>query len=117
MMSELYNEDYLICSPSYSEILNGIVLPWLSDRENAAEIQGADHRPLYCVSYQAEEPLATVVIVHGFTENAFKYAELIWSLLHCRYSVIAFDMYLVLISIEKADDTLIYSNTSLYRKQ
>ena len=91
MMSELYNEDYLICSPSYSEILNGIVLPWLSDRENAAEIQGADHRPLYCVSYQAEEPLATVVIVHGFTENAFKYAELIWSLLHCHFSVIAFD--------------------------
>ena len=91
MMSNLFNDDYLVCSPSYSEIMNGTVLPWLSEKENATEIIGADNRPLYCVSYMAEDPLATVVIVHGFTENAFKYAELIWSLLHCRYSVIAFD--------------------------
>ena len=91
MMSNLFNDDYLVCSPSYSEIMNGTVLPWLSEKENATEIIGADNRPLYCVSYMAEDPVATVVIVHGFTENAFKYAELIWSLLHCRYSVIAFD--------------------------
>ncbi len=91
MMNDLFNEDYLICAPSYSKILDGIVLPWLSDKENATVIQGVDNRPLYCVSYKAEDPLATVVIVHGFTENAFKYAELIWSLLHCRFSVIAFD--------------------------
>ena len=90
-MSDLFNEDYLISSPSYSEIMDGTILPWLHDKEKAAEIRGADNRPLFCVSYEAEDPLATVVIVHGFTENAFKYAELIWSLLHSHFSVIAYD--------------------------
>lgn len=91
VMSDLFNEDYLICTASYSEIMNGTVLPWLCEKEKATEIRGIDNRPLYCVSYEAEDPLATVVIVHGFTENAFKYAELIWSLLHCHFSVIAYD--------------------------
>ena len=90
-MSDLFNEDYLICSPSYSEIMNGTILPWLYEKEKIAQIRGAGNRPLYSVSYEAEAPLATVVIVHGFTENAFKYAELIWSLLHNHFSVIAFD--------------------------
>ena len=90
-MHDLFNEDYLVCSPSYSEVLNGTVLPWLSEKKNETEIMGADNRLLYGVSYEAEDPLATVVIVHGFTENAFKYSELIWSLLHNHFSVIAFD--------------------------
>ena len=91
MMSHLFNEDFLVCSPSYSEVINGIVLPWLREKEKDAEIRTADNRSLYSVSYEAEDPLATVIIVHGFTENAFKYTELIWSLLHCHFSVIAFD--------------------------
>lgn len=90
-MNDVFNEDYLICSPSYSETMNETVLPWLNEKEKTAEIRGAGNRPLYCVSYEAEDPLATVLIVHGFTENAYKYAELIWSLLHNHFSVIAFD--------------------------
>ena len=90
-MDGIFNEDYLVCSPSYGDIINGTVLPWLGKKEKVSEIRGADNRPLYCVSYEAEKPLATVVIVHGFTENAFKYAELIWSLLHHHFSVVIFD--------------------------
>ena len=90
-MNDIFNDDYLIQSSSYSDIMNGIVLPWLQEKEERSTIRGFEGRPLYTVSYQADDPVATVLLVHGFTENAFKYAELIWSLLHLRYSVIAFD--------------------------
>ena len=90
-MSSLFNQDFLVQSSSYREIMNGTVLPWLHKRERVAMIPGFGDRPLYCVSYDADDPVATVLIVHGFTENAFKYAELIWSLLHLRFSVVAYD--------------------------
>ena len=90
-MSDIFNEDFLVRSPSYSEIMNGTVVPWLKDKETAVRIPGFQDRPLYCVSYKAENPVATVLIVHGFTENAYKYAEIIWSLLHLHFSVIAYD--------------------------
>ncbi len=90
-MSDLFNEDYLVCASSYRETMDGTVLPWLREKERVSVVPGYEGRPLYCVSYDADEPVATVLIVHGFTENAYKYAELIWSLLHLRFSVIAFD--------------------------
>ena len=90
-MADCFNEDFLICSTSYGEVMNGTVLPWLKQREHVSLIPGYQDRPLYCVSYEADNPVATVLIVHGFTENAFKYAELIWSLLQLRFSVIAYD--------------------------
>lgn len=90
-MNDLFNEDYLVRASSYTAVMDGTVLPWLAEREQVSMIPGFEGRPLYCVSYKAEDPAATVMIVHGFTENAYKYAELIWSLLHLRFSVIAFD--------------------------
>ena len=86
-----FNEDYLVSSEDYSEIMDHQVLPWLKARENVEKIPGEGGRPLWCASYAAEDPIATVVIVHGFTENAFKYSELIFSLLHQHFSVVAYD--------------------------
>ena len=88
---EHFNEDYLVQSPAYSQVMNGEILPWLREKEKVSLIPGDQGRPLYCVSYAADDPVATVILVHGFTENAFKYAELIWSLLHLRFSVVAYD--------------------------
>ena len=90
-MNESFNEDFLVSGRNYPEIMNTVILPWLKSREHAETIPGFMDRPLYCVSYDAEEPAGTVFIVHGFTENAFKYAELIWSLLHLHFSVVAYD--------------------------
>ena len=90
-MTDCFNEDYLVQSASYAEIMNGTVLPWLKEKEREAIIPGFEDRPIYCVSYEAEDPVATVLLVHGFTENAYKYSELIWSLLHLHYSVVAYD--------------------------
>lgn len=90
-MTEPFNQDYLIQDASYTDIMENTVLPWLENREQVSVIPGYEGRPLYCVSYTADKPAATVLIVHGFTENAYKYAELIWSLLHLGFSVVAYD--------------------------
>ena len=90
-MDSLFNEDFLVRDSSYAEIMDSTVLPWLKQRESAEYIPGFRDCPLYAVSWQADNPAGTVFIVHGFTENAFKYAELVWSLLHLHYSVVAYD--------------------------
>ncbi len=90
-MDGFFSEEYLVQGSGYRDVMNKTVLPWLTGKEHASVIPGFENRPLYCVSYEAENPVATVLIVHGFTENAYKYAELIWSLLHLGFSVIAYD--------------------------
>ncbi|MER2055408.1 MAG: alpha/beta hydrolase [Clostridia bacterium] len=90
-METAFNEDYLVSSEDYSGTMDLQVLPWLKARENVVKVPGEGGRPLWCASYAAEDPVATVVIVHGFTENAFKYSELIFSLLHRHFSVVAYD--------------------------
>ena len=90
-MNERLNGDGLILSDRYEETMQGTVLPYLKERETVLTVQGAENRPLYCVTYRADEPRGTVVIVHGFTENAFKFSEVIFSLLQNGFCVVAYD--------------------------
>lgn len=90
-MSAVFNDDFLITSDQYSEVMESQVLPWLKEKEVPKNIPGKENKNLYTVFYGAENPIGTVLIVHGFTENAYKYAELIFSLLHNQLSVIAYD--------------------------
>ena len=90
-MNERLNGDGLILSDRYEETMQSTVLPYLKERETVLPVQGAENRPLYCAVYQADEPRGTVVIVHGFTENAFKFSEVIFSLLQNGFCVVAYD--------------------------
>ena len=90
-MNERLNGDGLILSDRYEETMQGTVLPYLKERETVLTVQGAENRPLYCVTYRSDEPRGTVVIVHGFTENAFKFSEVIFSLLQNGFCVVAYD--------------------------
>ena len=90
-MSAFFNTDFLVCDGYYQDVMNTSVLPWLKEREITETVSGYQDRPLYTASWQADHPVGTVFIVHGFTENAFKYSELIFSLLHLHYSVVAYD--------------------------
>ena len=69
-MNPLFNGDFLISSDRYGETMNSVVLPFLASREKAEKISGFENKPLYCVSYEAENPRGTVLVLHGFTENA-----------------------------------------------
>lgn len=86
-----FNEDFLVSSDRYADVMETRVLPRLLEKEAVKILPGKDHRDLYTVSYAAEDPVATVLIVHGFTENAYKYAELIYSLLQHHLTVVAYD--------------------------
>ena len=68
----MFNEDYLVSDSSYSEVMTKTVIPWLEARERTLLLSGYDNDPIFTVSYEAEEPVGTVFLIHGFTENAFK---------------------------------------------
>lgn len=51
----------------------------------------ADGTRLACSLYPAGEPRGSVVIVHGFSETAEKYRELIWYFLNENYTVLIYD--------------------------
>lgn len=87
----MFNEEFLVRSDHYSDVMKNAVIPWLESRERTRLIAGYDNDPIFSVSYQAENPIGTVFMVHGFTENAFKYSEMIFSLLHLHFSVVAYD--------------------------
>ncbi len=91
MNGSLFNEDFLISAPDYASVLNDTVLPSLREHQEDITVSGKDGVPLFCSLFRAEQPVSTVLVLHGFTENAFKYSELIWSLLMNRFDVIAYD--------------------------
>ena len=87
----MFNEEYLVQSDDYTAVMSDVVIPWLESVGRTKRVFGADHAPIFTVSYPAENPAATVFIVHGFTENAFKFSELIYSLLKNHFDVVAYD--------------------------
>lgn len=92
MSDARYNPDGLVLSGDYSHTMEAFVLPWLAARRTAQTLSGDGGKPIYCCRYDAGAAAAgTVLIVHGFTENADKFAELIHSLLRNGYSVVAYD--------------------------
>ena len=73
MMAEMFNEDFLISSPEYGNILENAVIPELKDVQENLTVSGKDGVSLYCSVFRPENPRGTVLVLHGFTENAYKY--------------------------------------------
>ena len=90
-MHEWLNEDGLVASPDYAAAMQEIVLPALSRIRKDHTLSAKDGTSLFCSVFEAEEPRGTVLVLHGFTENMLKYSELIFSLLNCHFSVVAYD--------------------------
>ena len=86
-----FNPDHLVLSSGYEETMAEVVLPFLAKRRVSATVKGAHGDPIYCVRFDADQPKGAVAIVHGFTENAYKFSELTYSLLMNGYSVLAWD--------------------------
>lgn len=90
-MDERFNADGLVLSDHYASTMENAVLPYLKARQKTHTVQGAGGKPLYCVSCGADAPKGTVLVLHGFTECAEKFAELMYSLLQNGFSVVAYD--------------------------
>ena len=91
MTGDRFNPDGLALSQGYARTMEEEVLPYLAARGSDHTVAGDGGKPLFCRRYDAEGAAGTVLIVHGFTENAYKYAELIHSLLRSGRSVLAYD--------------------------
>ena len=87
----MFNPDFLVASADYAGVMDTVVIPALRDREKQTTLRAGDGTPLYCVSWSADHPAGTVLVLHGFTENAYKYSELVYSLLNSGFSVLAYD--------------------------
>lgn len=78
-------------SQGYADAMDRAVIPALTACRHDRAVKGAGGRPLFASRFDAREPAGTVVIVHGFTENTEKYAEVICALLGAGFSVVAYD--------------------------
>lgn len=71
--------------------INDTVMPYLAQRAEVLSVTAHDGEALYAVKYTADHPRGTVVLVHGFSENADKYREFIYYLLQEGLSVLVYD--------------------------
>ena len=69
-MNGLFNEDYLIQSVDYASVMDETVIPELQKVQEDRTIAGKGGMPLFCSVFRAENPVGTVLVLHGFTENA-----------------------------------------------
>lgn len=90
MMSNL-NRDGLALSEGYAETMEREILPAIEDRRTDMTLEGDGGVKLFVSRFDAQRPRGTVMIVHGFTENADKFSEAIHSLLQNGFSVVAYD--------------------------
>lgn len=75
----------------FKEKMATTVLPYLVMHRTEKIVQGQDNTALYTCHYAAKDARGTVVLVHGFSENAEKYHEFIYYLLEEHLSVLIFD--------------------------
>ena len=86
-----FNEEGLVLSENYARTMEKIVLPRLRERCVSLQVKGAGDKPLAVFRYDAAAPRGTVTVLHGFTECAEKFSEVIHGLLQAGYSVLAYD--------------------------
>ena len=86
-----FNPDGLALSENYQDTMDTAVFPAINARRTNLTVDGAGGRPLFVSRFDADAPRGTAVLVHGFTENAEKFAELVHSLLSQDWSVVAYD--------------------------
>lgn len=91
MLGNRFNPDGLALSADYARTMNETVLPEINARRSDLTVSGDGGRPLFASRFDAENPWGSVLIVHGFTENADKFSELIHSLLSSGLCVAAYD--------------------------
>ena len=91
-MSELFNPDGLVLSANYASTMDDVVLPYLTAHGTDENVSAFDGTKLYVSRYRSDaQSRGSVFLVHGFTESAVKFSELIYSLLQNGFDVVAYD--------------------------
>ncbi|MCR5264100.1 MAG: alpha/beta hydrolase [Clostridiales bacterium] len=90
-MSGLISSCGLAYESEYPRTMREIILPYNSARRNDGYFDGEGGARLFLSTYKADSPVGAVTMVHGYTESAEKWQELIYSLLIHGFSVYAYD--------------------------
>lgn len=80
-----------ISESDYENQMKNTVEPALAAVRQSGTFRVVDGTELAVALYPAKDPRGSVVIVHGFSETAEKYRELIWYFLNENYTVLAYD--------------------------
>lgn len=84
-------ENWLIREENYKEEMDTVVWPYLRERRRELRSCKKENEALAVYNYHADNASQVVVISHGFTETAHKYAEVIYYFLIHGYEVYILD--------------------------
>ena len=76
---------------TYAADMQKTAVPYILARRRETTLTAADGKPLFVQSYTADDPRGTVFLVHGFSESAEKFRELIYDCLTRGLSVLIYD--------------------------
>lgn len=79
--------DFYLREETYAEQMKNTVLPYLEARRCESDFAGYDGKSIHYIAYLADEPRASIIVSHGFTESAEKYHELAYYFLLEGYNV------------------------------
>lgn len=80
-------KELLISENDYKSSMTQTVKPYLAQRQTELWPERVPGNRIHLMRYKADEAKAVVMISHGFTESAEKYAELIYYFLKMQYTV------------------------------
>ena len=83
--------EQFICENNYLQEMQDTVLPYLAARRKEEMLPSFDGKLLHVLTFRADTPHADAVIVHGFTESAEKYHEVVYYLLVSGMNVTIYD--------------------------
>ena len=89
-MAQFY-PDGMVHEENYAETMNNVVVPEMNSIRQDRMVPGKNGNQLFVSVFPAPQPKATVIIVHGFTENVDKYLEVIYALNKAGYTVAMHD--------------------------
>lgn len=81
----------MITQENFAKSMQTVAEPYLAARRSEGYLKTFDGQKLYYAVYRADAPRGSVTIVHGFTENAEKYRELIYYFLLDGLCVLVYD--------------------------
>lgn len=81
-------EDFIIKDEYFAEFMEDTAEPYLARRRSEFRIPRGADGTLYCVRYDADDAVGTVLLSHGFTETAEKYLEIIYYFVKHGYNVV-----------------------------
>lgn len=82
---------FYISEDRYTESMHTIAEPYLNARRHDMTLRAEDGADLFVSVFDADRPVGSVTIVHGFTSCIEKFRELIWIFLQSGLSVCIYD--------------------------